>query len=284
MIKNKLKISLFVLGFLALAFVGAGVVHAADLTWSSDTTVTINGNDYIIRSGSEATSLVVNSTNLVVVVPSSSTFTLASEDGYTMPNTQGLIETCSGLVSTLAFPGSGTITITPYAAKACNQTATGGSSRSTSTTTTTTTTETTFAETTTVDEFDGCNGRSAGFSVTTGKSCVGNTAAPVVEFEGCDGRNTGFSTTTGKSCVGNTVTYIAPKAYAFGTTLVKSGATGEACRAWQTFLNEKAGNNLALDGVCGPLTMAAARAWQASAGLTADGLLGPASRAKALSQ
>ena len=72
--------------------------------------------------------------------------------------------------------------------------------------------------------------------------------------------------------------------YAFGQTLVKSGTRGEACRAWQTFLNHKSGANLMVDGICGPLTMKVARTWQTSVGLIADGLLGPASRGKALGQ
>lgn len=70
--------------------------------------------------------------------------------------------------------------------------------------------------------------------------------------------------------------------YAFGTLTVKEGTKGEACKAWQMFLNEKANAGLMTDGNCGPKTMAAAKAWQASVGLTADGFLGAMSRAKAL--
>ncbi len=50
------------------------------------------------------------------------------------------------------------------------------------------------------------------------------------------------------------------------------------------FFNAKAGAGLAVDGICGPKTMGAARAWQAASGLVSDGLLGPASRAKAMMQ
>ena len=85
-----------------------------------------------------------------------------------------------------------------------------------------------------------------------------------------------FSIVTGQRCT----TWTAPT-YAFGTVLVKLWSRGDACKAWQTFLNTR-NANLVLDGVCGPLTMAAARAWQASVGLVADGLLGPLSRAKAM--
>jgi peptidoglycan hydrolase-like protein with peptidoglycan-binding domain len=76
----------------------------------------------------------------------------------------------------------------------------------------------------------------------------------------------------------------APFGYAFGTLTVKQGSKGEACRAWQSFFNNKMNAGLVVDSNCGPKTMAAARAWQASAGLVADGLLGPMSRAKAYAQ
>jgi hypothetical protein len=72
--------------------------------------------------------------------------------------------------------------------------------------------------------------------------------------------------------------------YAFGNVLVRLGVTGEACLAWQNFLNAKANAGLATDAHCGPLTMDAAKAWQASQGLVVDGLLGPMSRAKAMMQ
>lgn len=72
--------------------------------------------------------------------------------------------------------------------------------------------------------------------------------------------------------------------YAFGTLVVKEGIKGEACKAWQTFLNDKASAGLVADGNCGPKTIMAVKAWQASVGLTADGVLGAMSRAKALAQ
>ncbi|MFZ3011694.1 MAG: peptidoglycan-binding protein [Minisyncoccia bacterium] len=72
--------------------------------------------------------------------------------------------------------------------------------------------------------------------------------------------------------------------YAFGTLLVKEGTKGESCKAWQMFLNDKTNAGLVADGNCGPKTMVAAKAWQASVGLTADGMLGAMSRTKALTQ
>jgi|GEM_PF-142046 len=75
-----------------------------------------------------------------------------------------------------------------------------------------------------------------------------------------------------------------PNGYAFGTLLVKQGTKGEDCKAWQKFFNDKADAQLALDGNCGPLTMTAAKQWQQSEKLVADGLLGFNSRVKAAQQ
>ncbi len=133
----------------------------------------------------------------------------------------------------------------------------------------------------------GCEGRNTGFSTVSGKSCVGNTVTVNV-IAGCTS-STAFSPLTGQSCGNNTSNTIiitppaftGPFSYAFGTVVVKRGSKGEACRAWQNFFNAQRNAGLATDGVCGPLTIASARAWQTSAGLVADGLLGPMSRAKA---
>lgn len=96
-----------------------------------------------------------------------------------------------------------------------------------------------------------------------------------------------FSPSTGRNC--NAATPALPSVgngggYAFGQTLIKQGSTGEACKAWQMFFNDKFGANLVVDGMCGRLTIAAAKAWQMSVGLAADGALGPLSRGKAMMQ
>lgn len=100
--------------------------------------------------------------------------------------------------------------------------------------------------------------------------------------EGCT-LLTGNSSVTGESCPGNSVGATG-NAYAFGNTLVKMGSKGEACKAWQTFLNDKANADLVTDGWCGKLTITAAKNWQKANGLKADGFLGALSRAKALLQ
>lgn len=93
-----------------------------------------------------------------------------------------------------------------------------------------------------------------------------------------------FNIYTGAPCRAYIVNAgITSASYAFGTTLVKIGTRGEACKVWQSFFNDKAYARLKIDGICGPLTMAVARSWQATQGLKPDGLLGPLSRARAQS-
>ncbi len=130
-------------------------------------------------------------------------------------------------------------------------------------------------------------------TVTVGGPCVTTTttttpAVPATPAVVCPA-GTMFDTATGARCtefspaIPATPATPAAHGYAFGTILVKQGSKGGACKAWQMFLNDH-GANLATDGACGKLTMAAARAWQASVGLKADGLLGAKSRAKAMMQ
>ncbi len=118
------------------ALVGVQSAFAVSaLTYSSDTTVVINGNNYTILSGSEATSVVVNATQIIVVVPTTKTFSLRSSSGFTLANDQSsAVLTCSNGVSTLAYTSSGstTITITPTTAIACGITTGSGGGGGTS--------------------------------------------------------------------------------------------------------------------------------------------------------
>jgi hypothetical protein len=117
------------------------------------------------------------------------------------------------------------------------------------------------------------------FSTSTGERCTVSTSAvfcPPGQM---------FNTTTGARCSAvSNLSAPGASGYAFGNLTIKMGTKGEACLAWQSFLNDKANAGLVTDGWCGKLTMAAAVKWQASAGLVADGLLGPMSRAKAMMQ
>jgi peptidoglycan hydrolase-like protein with peptidoglycan-binding domain len=67
----------------------------------------------------------------------------------------------------------------------------------------------------------------------------------------------------------------AAEAAALTWPLVSEGATGERVFAIQYLLNEQIGAGLATDGIFGPLTNAAVKAFQTRAGLVADGIVGP---------
>lgn len=58
-------------------------------------------------------------------------------------------------------------------------------------------------------------------------------------------------------------------------SLLRQGATGGTVRSVQAVLNAKHGAGLATDGVFGPLTLAAVKAWQSSHDLATDGVVGP---------
>ena len=66
---------------------------------------------------------------------------------------------------------------------------------------------------------------------------------------------------------------------------VKLGSSGQAALIWQRFLNGYSTTaQLVEDGKFGPLSTVQAKAWQASKGLVADGVLGALSRATAMAQ
>ncbi len=62
------------------------------------------------------------------------------------------------------------------------------------------------------------------------------------------------------------------------TALLRRGSRGEAVRALQQELNRQVGVGLVDDGVFGPATERAVKAFQHRRGLTPDGLVGPATR------
>ncbi len=62
----------------------------------------------------------------------------------------------------------------------------------------------------------------------------------------------------------------------FGTTTLRVGSKGEAVKAVQTLVGASP-----VDGIYGRITAAKVKVWQAANGLTADGVFGPASKAKA---
>ena len=150
---------------------------------------------------------------------------------------------------------------------------------------------TTPTPTTPTTTIPGCVG-TTGFSITTGKSCVGNTTIVTSNIiPGCGNRRTGFSTITGKSCIGNTgtipevsTTTVTPKnTYDLGTVTLFRGSKGPAVKELQRFLNDNLNLGLKLDGVFGAKTTAIVETWQKNHGLTPDGRVGKMTRAIMLS-
>ncbi|OGI72976.1 hypothetical protein A3D42_03060 [Candidatus Nomurabacteria bacterium RIFCSPHIGHO2_02_FULL_41_18] len=121
------------------------------------------------------------------------------------------------------------------------------------------------------------------FNTLTGQLCstsvTGSSTSLIV---GCGGGNL-FSMVTGQSCTAGagSSSVVSSSSYNFGSVTIRLGSRGEACKSWQRFFNDRISANLKVDGVCGRLTIATARKWQAMEGLTADGLLGTKSRIKA---
>jgi len=308
---KKLKISLpthlklSVLGLLIVAIFAvfglANSANAAALTWSANETVDLSDPDVnlTIASGSAATSLVVGTGSIAVVVPNGSVFTVtsASRDlGVTGDSSSEVTNTCNSGTATVEVYGGAvadTVTITPTATQ-CDEGSSeggggggGGGGGST-------------PPPVVPPVAPGCSAGNL-FNASTGLPCTSANApvscSPGQMFNGVTGERCTsvnlvfcppgqmFNGVTGERC--NTViSSEAPGAsgYAFGNGVVKLGSKGEACKAWQQFFNDKAGAHLTVDGWCGKLTIAVAKAWQASVGLVADGLLGALSRAKALLQ
>ena len=97
----------------------AGSVRAADLTYDADTIVTIGSENYTIISGSGATSLVVGTSSITVVVPASSTFTFRSSNKRVLNNDQNVTTICTSDYSQIALTGGISIIITPTANSTC---------------------------------------------------------------------------------------------------------------------------------------------------------------------
>jgi len=88
---------------------------------------------------------------------------------------------------------------------------------------------------------------------------------------------------TGGTPTGGTET-VAQGSYNFGTVLLKVGSKGTAVMELQRFLNAYNNAGLTVDGVAGPMTGKAIKAWQTTQGLTADSLFGKDGRKAAYAQ
>lgn len=130
MITNKLKLGLLegllatVMGLVLLG--GASYANAAAIAYTADGFVTIGSTSYKISSGSAATSLVIAGTTLTVIIPTSSTFTLSSLEGYKLNSDAGTANTCSGQTSSVTFSGAATVIITPNTGIAACTSSSGG--------------------------------------------------------------------------------------------------------------------------------------------------------------
>ncbi len=120
---NKIKISTFV-AVLALAMM-AGQAFAANLNYSSDTTINVNSRAYTIQAGSGATSVSVAATTLTVAVPSGSTFNLISNNRDLLTNDVGVAQNCSGSQNSATVTGPLTVVFTP-SSTACTLPSGGG--------------------------------------------------------------------------------------------------------------------------------------------------------------
>jgi len=284
---KKYKLGLFVL-IVVVSFSMGSNAYAQALSWTADQTVDLSSPDVnlTILSGSEATSLVVNTGSIDVVVPSGDTFTITSADRDLIVSgatTADVTQSCSSaLLKRVAVSGGSggeTITLSASSSECTPSSSSGGGGGGGGGSSKPKTPVTPAAVPCAPGEM---------FSSVTGARCTVSNVVSCLAGQM-------FSPTTGERCntfVSTTPSYTpsyepsipSASGYAFGNTLVKQGTKGGACKAWQMFLNDKANAGLATDGACGKLTMAAARAWQASMGLKADGLLGAMSRAKAMMQ
>ena len=133
MIKNKIKIGLVALGTIAVVSLSVSVVSAAALEYSANTNVTLTGSgvSLVIASGSKATSLVIGTSSLDVVVPTSSTFTVTSANIFNTSGAAGgvLTQSCSSNTNTLVITttgSTGTYTLTPTGSQCAAVSAGGG--------------------------------------------------------------------------------------------------------------------------------------------------------------
>ncbi|OGY59092.1 MAG: hypothetical protein A3B23_01545 [Candidatus Colwellbacteria bacterium RIFCSPLOWO2_01_FULL_48_10] len=129
MTKNKIKLGLATIGAVVAMSFSVGAVYASNLNYSADTNVNLTGNGatLTIKSGSDATSLVINASSIDVVVPAGTTdntftvtlpnlvdFSPASGSGGSGSTaTQSCSGTTNTAVITTTAASAGTYTITP---------------------------------------------------------------------------------------------------------------------------------------------------------------------------
>lgn len=298
--------------------------NAAALNWSVDQTIDLSSPDIdlTISAGSVATSLTVNAGNITVILGSGDVFIVTPASGaltVSGNSSSSVTNSCSSGLSTVTITGGSsgeTVTITPTGIECVVQSSSGSKPKSK-------TTPPVVVSPTTTPGTGGSGGacsyalgletlkngsrgpavmelqRFLNATMNLGLVIDGilgpRTVAVMMQWQTANGlvsdgligpmTKAKINSIAQARCV-NPATPTTPNAqgYAFGTGVVREGTKGNACLAWQTFLNDKVNAGLITDGWCGKSTMAAARSWQASVGLVADGLLGPMSRTKANAQ
>jgi hypothetical protein len=94
--------------------------QAADISFTEDTTLTVNGADYVILAGSEATTLEVSATTVTLTVPSGSTLTFQSAGRHVLSNNAGISQACTSTDNRLTITGPQTnVLITPDSTTLC---------------------------------------------------------------------------------------------------------------------------------------------------------------------
>lgn len=238
---KKIKLSLFIVIFSLTSGIGSARA-TGDLVYSDNTNVTIGSANYVIGAGSEATSVVVDTGALTVVVPSGSTFAFISESKYVLNNNAGISQACGATQNSITITGPKTVVITPDVSSGCVVAQGGG-----------------------------------GRGVLSTPPTVPVT--PVVSAVVCSVGQT-FDKVTGAKCnVFSSSSVASYKTYNFGTKVLKNGSKGEAVKELQRFLNYKLNLGLVIDGKLGPKTIKVIKQWQKDNGLVADGLVGPKTKA-----
>ena len=129
MLNNIIKKGQLALSLVAvISLVSSNVVYAASgVTYSVDTTVTVNGLNLTIQAGSKAGSVIIGATTLTVNTDSSDNFTIVSTNRYSFSATPALGTNCTNDQSTIVVTPGLSEVITP-SSTVCTPAATGGSS------------------------------------------------------------------------------------------------------------------------------------------------------------
>ena len=224
---NKFRVILIISIFVFISYVVK--VDAADLIFETDTTITIGTKDYIIASGSTATSFTVDTTFISITMPSNAILTFKSPDKYILNNTYGSVN-CEANNSVLILNQTGTFTITPDTNSVWNSgggTVSAGSSPSNSN------------------------------SVVTSLIIEPVVIPPILSNIFSDKVN---------EVSASKITNTAP-IYNLGNSVLKNGSKGESVKELQKFLNNKLNLNLKIDGKLGPKTISVIKKWQKDNGL-----------------